>query len=297
MSDKTPEPPLPAPDAADPETFASTFREAIRVRGMSLRTVRGRLRDRGYDVSVAALSSWQSGARRPERDTSIDVIRELESLLRLEDGQLLDALGPSRRVGPDRHETFAELWGLDRNPFTAEPEPELFERSGAMGVYIDTESTITRVVNRTLWQARRDGAQQATVFFGLNPSEVTPPQVEGLVGCDLIDVTSDLTQNLVRATLRLHSPLRQGELAFTERQSIGHVATEPEYEFSLIAPRRQSEVLLYVNFDSARLPRRCRVEVESARETTMHSVALNGNLASHAEFNFGPGRLTLLWDW
>lgn len=297
MSAETPDSSPRPPDAGGAETFASTFRAALTLRRISLRTLRTRLRDRGYDVSVSALSSWQSGARRPERDTSIDVIRELESLLRLDDGQLLDMVGPSRRVGPDRHETFAELQELDRTPFTTEPEPELYERSGSVWVHIDTESTVTRVVNRTLWQARRDGAQQATVFFGLNPTEVTPPTVEGLLGCDLIDAHSDLENDLVRATLRLHSPLNQGELALTERQSIGHVATEPEYEFTLIAPRRQSEVVLYISFDPARLPRRCRVVVESARETTTHSVALNGNLATHAEFNFGPGRVTLEWDW
>lgn len=295
MSARNPEPP---DDTGSGSTaFASTLRNALLSRGIPLRRLQQRLRDRGYEVSVSTISMWQSGARRPERDTSLDVIRELEAILLLDDGQLADTLGPSRRVGPDRHESFASLQELEANPFTEEPAAELFERSGSVGVHVDAESKVRRVVNRTLWQARRDGARDAVIFFGLNPSEPVPPDVRGLLGCELIDVSADLDQDLVRATLRLHSPLKQGELAITERESTGHVPTEPEYEFTLVAPRRQAEVLLHVHFDPAHLPHRCRVLVESASGTTTHAVMLNGDCATHAEFNFGPGQVTMEWEW
>lgn len=285
------------PDDEIPSAFAAMLRDGVRRRGLSLRSIRERLADRGYDVSVSILSLWQSGARRPERATSIDVIRELEDILRLDDGALTDTMGPSRRIGSSRHETYAELVALPRDELTSEPEPELFERSGSVGIQLDAGGRIVGTVNRTVWQARRDGARRATVFYGFGEGGPAELDIEGTIGCDLVDIVADPERDLIRATLQLHSPLQQGELALTERRSTTSNPTAPDDGITIVAPRRQAEVMLYVVFDRARIPRRCRVIVEAGDDSRTHTVSINGDCATHAEFNFGPGMITLQWDW
>lgn len=240
---------------------------------------------------------WQSGARRPEKDTSFDAIRELEHLLLLEEGALTDTLGPSRRISPRLHRTYASLAELPHSPLTSEPTPELLERSGSLLIEIDAGGRIARTVNRTLWQAHRDGARRATIFYGLNPADSAAPDIRGILGCDLVDAWIDLDQQLVRATLQLSAPLRKGELALTERESIAAQDSGQENEFTVVAPRRQAEILVHLSFDPRRLPRRCRVLVESGRTSRTHAVTLNGAEVTHAEFNFGPGTVTLMWEW
>lgn len=278
-------------------SFASTLRRAVQRRGQSLRTIRRRLHDRGYQISVATLSMWQSGARRPEKDTSFDAIHELEQLLLLDEGALTDTLGPSRRVQQNLHRPYAALADLAPSAFTAEPTPELLERSGAILLEVDRESRIVRTVNRTVWQAHRDGAERAVIFYGLSRPGDEPPEMRGTIGCDLVDTRIDLDQRLVRAALRLSTPLRKGELALTERESTAPDDSAPDREFTVVAPRRQAEIILHATFDADHLPRRCRVFVESDDVSRSHAVSLNGAGVTHAEFNFGPGRVTLLWEW
>lgn len=277
--------------------FASTLRAAVKLRGVSLRTLRQRLSARGYEISVSTLSQWQSGIRRPERDTSFDVIRELERLLLLEEGELAGALGPSRRVGHSAHQSFATLSKLISSRIPSDGPPELLERSSTVGIFVDTESRISRTVTRTLWQSRKDGAQRATIFYGLNDDGVPPEEISGTIGCEVVDLVGDPKQNLIRGTLVLHAPLQQGALALTERQTIESADAAEEREFSVVASRRHAELVLYVVFDPERLPRRCTVTIEVDGAPRSHVVPLNGNCASHAEFNFGPGMVTLRWDW
>lgn len=279
--------------------FATTLRAAVRSRGLSLRAIRRRLAERGHAVSVATLSFWQSGARRPERPASIDVVRELEHLFYLDEGHLTDTLGPSRRVRATRHETFATMSELRTGEILSEPDPELLERSGVVGVFIDATGRISHTVTRTLWQARRDGARDAAVFYGPSGADLGPRDIRGTMGCDLVDVVADPTQHLIRATLRLHSPLLQGELALTERRSVSPAGCDAftDSEFTIVALRRQAEFTLYATFDPRNPPRRCRVTVDADGATRMHTVSLNGGCATHAEFGFGPGKLTLHWEW
>lgn len=276
--------------------FASLLRKSIQQRGLTLGGLQRRLRDRGFDISVSALSMWRSGTRRPEGGNSIDVVYELEQILDVSEGTLVDAVGPSRRLGPDRHEPFASLIELPLTALTVEPVPELFERSGALGAYIDAGGSLVRTVNRTLWQARRDGAQDATVFYRTGPEGTDVPEITGTIGCDLVDIAIDPDDELLRATLRLNSPLTQGALALTERESRRR-PTDPVNEISVVAPRHQAEVMLYVAFDAQRLPRRLRVLTERDGELHSRRATLNGAWVVHAEFNFGPGVITLQWDW
>lgn len=275
--------------------FARTFRTAVQRRGLSLHTLRARLRDRGYDVSVATLSMWQSGARHPGRSVSFDVIRELEALIGLPEGDLAATLGPPRRVRRTEAKTYAALTHLPRTPFTEEIAPELCERSGSIGAVLDADGRIAHTVTRTLWQARKDGARDATVFFDAD-HEAPPPQVRGTLGCSVVDVAFDRGLALVRGTLRLDAPLAQGSVALTERRAVRPPGYPRELALTLVAPCRQAELTIYAVFDPARVPRACRVTVEVDDKERSHRLPLNGTCVTHTEFDFGPGTLTLEWE-
>lgn len=275
--------------------FAHTFRTAVQRRGLSLHSLRSRLRDRGYDVSVATLSMWQSGARHPGRSVSFDVIRELENLIGLDEGELAATLGPPRRVRRSQVTTYAALAHLPRTPFTEQTASELCERSGSLGAVLDAEGRISHTITRTLWQARRDGARDATVFFDAVPAS-EPPEVSGTLGCSVVDVAFDQDLALVRGTLRLDAALTQGSVALTERRAVRPAGYPREHDLTLVARCRQAEHTIYAVFDPARVPAFCRVTVDADGKERSHRLPLNGRSVTHTEFSFGPGTLTLDWE-
>ena len=76
-------------------SFAEALRQAIARRGLALNRIRTHLADRGLQVGVATLSTWQSGRRIP-RDDSLAVITALEELLQLPTGWLTVRIPPAR---------------------------------------------------------------------------------------------------------------------------------------------------------------------------------------------------------
>src|SRR4029077_10609519 len=91
--------------------FARAFADALERRAVSLAWLHQRLVERGHPVSPAALSYWRSGRSQPERGPSRDALVEIERLLRVPSGSLVDKLGPSRRPGPrPAGETLRELY-------------------------------------------------------------------------------------------------------------------------------------------------------------------------------------------
>ncbi|MBO3141962.1 hypothetical protein [Dermatophilus congolensis] len=78
------------------DVFAEVLRGAVSARGLSLERVRYHLAVRGHDVSAATLSYWQSGRSRPERSSSIAALGDLEDVLGVDEGVLVDALARAR---------------------------------------------------------------------------------------------------------------------------------------------------------------------------------------------------------
>ncbi|WP_050723608.1 hypothetical protein [Microbacterium sp. GCS4] len=288
------------PSGHGPQEFADALRDAVRRRGVSLRSLQQRLRHRGHEVSVATLSLWQSGARRPGTDASADVVRELEELLGLKEAALAGLLTRRRRVPEDRNVPFASFVGLGHNEVTDEgASRELSERSAMMISYIDASGQLTRNVLRNAWQARIDGAQEVAAFTTIEPAEVAAPVLRGLIGCELVDIVVDWQQRLVRPTVRLHSPLQRGEIAMTEWETTDH-RYEPGATSTvqgLVAVRPEVEVGVFIYFDPEFLPRRCVVTVQEDGPERSFTVPLVGNSASHVEFDFGPGSIVLEWEW
>ncbi len=83
------------------ERFALILREEIRVSGYTLETLQRHLAERGVRVGRSTLSYWQNGERLPTGPSSLAVVRELESVLGVAAGTLLEAVShrsPTRTV-------------------------------------------------------------------------------------------------------------------------------------------------------------------------------------------------------
>src|SRR4051794_27382889 len=74
--------------------FDVALRAAIVARGLSLDRIQHRLGRQGVQISLATLSYWQSGQRRPERPTSLRALEHLEDVLEVPRQSLRDLLGP-----------------------------------------------------------------------------------------------------------------------------------------------------------------------------------------------------------
>ncbi|MEV5000573.1 hypothetical protein [Nocardioides sp. LML1-1-1.1] len=86
--------------ASEPEELAPVLHAAIARRGVTLVWLKERLAERGSPVSLTTLSYWRSGRRRPEGTSSLNALEEIEDLLGLLPGELLDLVGDSRRTVP-----------------------------------------------------------------------------------------------------------------------------------------------------------------------------------------------------
>ncbi len=75
------------------QRFALVLREAIRVSGLTLDALQRRLADVGVHVGRSTLSYWQNGERLPTGPRSLIVVGELERILAVTSGTLIEALG------------------------------------------------------------------------------------------------------------------------------------------------------------------------------------------------------------
>lgn len=280
--------------------FATRLREAVNARGISLRRLQQRLRDRNIDISVATLSQWQSGMRRPGGGGSLDAVRELEDLLGLDEDELTGLVAPSRRVTPDDNVPFAHLIGLDINEVTDEGAfRQLSERSATMMSWVDAGGRIARNALRNIWQVRVDGVPAVPTFITIEPEETGPAELRPVMNCELTDIVSDMDQRIIRMVLRSRAPMLRGDLLLTEWESVGH-----EYVDGAMsevqghgAVRRLSQSAVLVFFDPEMLPRRCWATVETEGSERVIPLRLVDGCASHIEFDFGPGTILIDWEW
>lgn len=74
------------------DRFASVLQDAISGSGLTLEAVQRRLSERGIAVGRSTLSYWQNGRRMPTGSSSIAVVEQLEQVLRVPQGSLVEAL-------------------------------------------------------------------------------------------------------------------------------------------------------------------------------------------------------------
>ena len=285
--------------------FATSLREAIDARNITLARLHQRLADRGNTVSMATLSYWRSGARRPEGPQSLAAVTDIEDLLGLDRGTLTERLGPTLRTGP---------LGPSAFPF---PEQTLEQRVRdtflAMGAtYPDPtrELSIHAVTDvgadrRILRRTTRLVVQGTSGVIGAIPfveiTHDTPsqsPTFTALGGGRISRTHTDPSRTVHGFLFELERPITTPEATVIE-WSVEYPPDFPEGDGTGHGISLQCrELLLWTRFHPDALP----AWVEEVEETPDGAVTtprmLDGATSLHAvRRGFGPGSLAMQWGW
>jgi hypothetical protein len=284
--------------------FPEAFARALAQRGVSLAWLHQRLVERGHPVSPAALSYWRSGRSQPERGTSRDALVEVERLLRVAPGALTSQLGPSRRPGPrpgerGTRELLADRPGVQKALAELGFEglyDELTEFLRHVVVDVDADGRVVAFELRAAMQARHDGARRTPNFLTTDDG-AAPPRFIPVAGCRLGRTSVDPETRVFAVELVLDRPLAKDEIGLYElRVELPEPSLDPSYHH--FAARRMAELLLWVRFDPARLPRRVERRIETEEGDSVEEVPLGSGTSAHAlARSFGPGLLGLRWTW
>jgi len=294
--------------------FHEALRAAIAASGLSLDRIQDRLRRSGTDVSLASLSSWQSGRYRPERPRSLDALRAMEHFLAVPDGSLLALLGPPRPRGPRPQ-------GSDGRPSLESVLPGA-SLPALNGIDTRWDSSLTRISchtrmefdeqgrsrskwTRQLLRADRDGPDRwITLYLLERPGP--PPRVDAAPPCRTGRVVRRSRDGVLAAEVLFDRPLDRGDTAIVE-YTLTHATPRPletHVEAALHLPVR--EYVLEARFDPAARPAACwfyRVEgvgAEGGTEVprTERLLRIDAAGSAHAvALEAGPCRIGLRWEW
>ncbi|KAA2261671.1 hypothetical protein F0L68_15580 [Solihabitans fulvus] len=291
--------------------FPEALRAAIKASRLSLDRIQHRLALRGVTISVATLSYWQSGRRRPERPESLEALRHLETVLSVPQAGLSALLGPprprGRRCRPTTMMPIDALWARR-------------ERVAGLLAKVDTssDSRIGRISQHDRIEIGADGGQRSTTVQQILRAEQdgpdrwvlvfdsesdTLPVLDGLRNCHLGRTVVDPEAKLMVAELMFERPLARGETLIMEYQL---VTPDPPYpaggncycrKFRL--PVR--EYVIEVRFDPSMLPSRVQqysVPAGDEGPSRRRNLGLDPSGGVHAvALGFGPGVFGVRWDW
>lgn len=291
-------------DAA--EDFAAALRSAITARGLALERIRYRLSQRGYDLSVATLSYWQSGRSRPERATSLAALGTLEEILQVPRGSLAAKLPTTRQreqrqMGslPAGHADFvddariidqlSEQLGLSWT--------EGLRRVSAQDlVEIGADRTIVSHVVHELIQATEEGLDRIAVGF-VEEDRAVCPYVTALRNCRVGRAIEAPQESAYVGELLLERPLRQGESILVEYQVSFIGQRSPATWWARGCLEGQRQVHLQITFDRGAIPVAAEevAIIDGVEQAT--PIIIAGTTLAALWMDVGPGAFGLRWTW
>jgi transcriptional regulator with XRE-family HTH domain len=292
--------------------FPDALRAAIKGSGLSLDRIQHRLQLRGVTISVATLSYWQSGRRRPERPESLDALRHLEAVLRVPPNALTALLGPPRPRGRRRHNgrllPLDVLWGsanlgnlLARVNTSCDGILARISQHDRCEVNAQRQLHTVRVSQ--VLRAEQDGADRWVLVYDWEVTTKDAPQIIGLRNCRLGRIAVDHEAHILVAELLFDRPLATGETLIMEYQVVNppsdHGNTADSYFRRLRLPVR--DYVVEIQFDPANVPLRCQQFSSPAGDVRMarrRNLTLSPTGEVHAvALGVGPGLFGIEWDW
>ncbi|MBV9844475.1 MAG: helix-turn-helix transcriptional regulator [Kutzneria sp.] len=293
--------------------FPDALRAAIKTSRLSLDRIQHRLGLRGITISVATLSYWQSGRRRPERPESLEALRHLEAVLGVPPGALTALLGPprprGRRSRPSRMLPMDALWTrrerlanlLSRVDTSSDSKLGRLSQHDRIEVAADGGQ-------RSLWvrqvlRADQDGADRWVLVFDSESTPGTIPELGSLRNCRVGRTAVDSEASILVAELVFDRTLARGDTVVMEYQlthpNPPYPASGDGYCRKFRLPVR--EYVVEVRFAPSRLPVRCQQYAVPAGEegpSRRRNLALDPAGGVHAvALGFGPGMFGVRWDW
>ncbi|GAA2996607.1 XRE family transcriptional regulator [Actinokineospora diospyrosa] len=286
--------------------FHRVLRAAIERSGLGLERIRYHLSQRGCRVSVATLSHWQSGRRRPERQESLHAVAVLEEVLAVPAGALAAVLGPPRSRGPRQQRRVAAdvVWPGEPQvpPLLGEVDGEdefLVRLSHQDVVRMGADGAEVSMLVRLVLRAARSGVSRLPVVSVLDGPHPTGQWVRPVRHCAVGETRYLPEFGSLVASLVFDRELDRGEVIMVEYEVVNPVGAPPSVraERKLRFPVR--EYFVEVGFAAELVPARCRWRIVDGS-----GVARGGGLrldkANTAQFAVSgaePGTYAVHWDW
>jgi hypothetical protein len=289
--------------AVTPEaSFADALRHAIARRGLALNRIRTHLADRGLQVGVATLSTWQSGRRIPREDSRA-IVTALEDLLQLPAGWLTVRIPPAQPSAPPQPYAVVDY---------AEALTRLLDRL--------RRDAHGRLRNVTVLEEVRIGADRSAHRRRVIQSVVAVQPVDRLIIAHQGEPGSDAEQFALRAlsgcrTGRIaRSPeagALLGELLLDRVLAVGETAVVhyeiddrtrlPTTDYQRFSEWGGMHYVLEVQFDRAALPVRVhelRRRHTSGPNLVHRELMLTPDGRVHViEPSAAPGTVGVAWEW
>lgn len=287
-------------------SFADALGRAIAERKITLASLQERLTVQGVSVSVATLSYWRSGARRPDGDHSVVTVEAIEIVLELEPNSLTSLMIPAHRLGrlaepgPVYRGSAQQAVNEVMGKLEAKPAAAVREVASQMRVDVGRSGHVERNTTRYLVQATTDVLTELPVFDSSQVPLEAIPVVTSVVGAEIVKEHVHQSRMAWGFVAQLDEPLLRGETSFVE--------VVEEYPPGLAGVRVAShgstriskEVLIWVCFHSDAVPNWCVATYESSIENTRserHELRIVGGRAHVVRHNFGPGVLRVSWGY
>ena len=292
--------------------FPEALRAAIKASRLSLDRIQHRLALRGVTISVATLSYWQSGRRRPERPESLEALRHLESVLGVPQSGLSALLGPprprGRRCRPTTMMPIDALWARRErvanllSKVDTSSDLKLGRISQHDRIEISADGGQKSVWVRQILRAEQDGPDRWALVFETEESDVLP-EIVNVRNCHLGRIARDHEANIMVAEMMFERPLTRGETLSMEYQLVfpeGH-APKGNNTFARKFRLPVREYVIEVRFDEANLPSRVQqYSVPAGDETPSRrrNLTVDSGGGVHAvALGFGPGVFGIRWEW
>lgn len=284
--------------------FAAALREGIDARGVTLAWLHERLATRGNPVSMATLSYWRSGARRPESVQSLVAVGDIEELLHLEKDALRSLLGATQRTGPLGATAFPfdqqQLEERVRQTFLAmgatypDPTRELTVHSTSD---IGPDGSVRRHTSRLLVQATA-GTVTAIPFVEFSPGvPIAPPMFEAIAGGRVSLVHSDESNEVHGFMFELDHPIVAPETTLIE-WGVEYPDALDENEVGHAVAYQSRELVVWTRFHPDAVPDWVEEVEETPSGLTITRRDLDGARSLHAvRRGFGPGGLAIRWGY
>ncbi|MFT4258330.1 hypothetical protein [Microbacterium sp.] len=291
--------------SARTDPVATTLREGIDARGVTLSWLHTQLSQRGTPVSMATLSYWRSGARRPEGTQSMTALAVIEEVLRLDAGSLTGAVVGTNRTGP---------LGPIRFPLeTDELERKVAETFRALGAAypgttreitthsvtdVGPDGAVVRCVGRSVLQSTT-GTTTAIPFLHITPGEAAAAPVLSAVSGGRIAMRYSHPDGEVHGALfELEQPLEAPATTVIESMAEQAGNAPPTMETGHAVGRPCRELLLWTRFHPDALPDWIEEKVDTPQGVQFTPLHLNGSSAVHRlHHNFGPGAVQISWGY
>ena len=286
--------------AADPSTNANPFAErlsfALANSPLSLTRIRARLLEQGLAVSTATLSYWSSGRSVPSRGSSLLVVQELERILEVPPGTLLDAL-PHLTGGSS-----TAFLGREEVIRAAIAEHGLLTSVGwkflmlYRGVLVGPDGANKRTTTRQVMKATTSGLRGWTNVYDRHAAPVAVESVTGVhVNRDI-----ELDQGLRAVEFVFDQPVGRGEAVMATTVLAHDWAGDVSTSEGIGLPRPVDllvQELTFLGEPPAAVHRRFRANDEDDYSLVDVPVRLSNQVAQMTIAQAAPGLHDLYWEW